>query len=248
MKKLLIKSISLVLILIMSALMMFSCDKEEPNQLPNPGIYNHKSIFPEGWTGGFRSQGGLFLEHWWVETYDEVVLAIEKLKSHGSTFTYHYNPGSSIFDYQGDMFDVKYCIVIDYGSPETEKIKFGDDPFDRKAESVYVITWCFFEDVTIDQINYSYVENYKGFEPVIYQQFIDNYTQDGYTIPPLWFTYEKTDDLITMYTNGGFNRILLARFCWHGSTNVDSAEEIIESLLTESRFYFVCDDVEDDVE
>ncbi len=117
-------------------------------------------FYPEGYTGGFRHQPGCDVEYWWVETYEECVAAIEMLKSHGSTFA-----ESVIFTYEGDLFDTKYCFEIPHYDNRTEEIEFGDNPFERRGGDVLVCSYAFFEDVTIEEINYSYVSRYRSCLP-----------------------------------------------------------------------------------
>ena len=154
MKKLLIKSVSLVLILIMSALMLFSCGKSDDYPKENG---QSASSFPPGWTGGFHQEYGNNIEYWWIETYEELMVALETLKLHGSTFE-----ESVILNYNGDLFDVKHCIVIPLNAKGTENIKFGDNPFDRKAIDVSIMSYCFFDEISIDELNYSYVERFDA--------------------------------------------------------------------------------------
>ena len=157
MKKLLIKSVSLMLILVMSALMMFSCgfSRKNANEDVKNGNHTARDFFPEGYTCGFHIQPGSLLEYWWVETYEECMLAIEQLKAHGSTFS-----DDVMFVYEGDSFDTKYCFVF---QGKTDEIKFGDNPFDRYAENVRIDTYAFFDDVALDELNYSYVFRYEAY-------------------------------------------------------------------------------------
>ena len=121
------------------------------------GNYQPWNFYPEGYTAGdwyHMRQPGAEMEIWWLETYEELLDAIALLQSHGSTFK-----KMSFFAYDGDLFDTKYSVRIrQYNS--TEKIKFGDDPFDRYAVGVEIETYAFFEDVTIDELNYGSIYNY----------------------------------------------------------------------------------------
>ena len=144
MKKHLIKFISVVLIFILSAFTLSSC-----------GLYFSTSIFkyPKGYTGGFGSRHPMSsVEYAWVETYEEVEEAIELLSSHGSNF---YK--SAFFNYEGDLFDTKYCFKF---LGKKDNIKYGEDPFDRYAEEVYIYSYAFFEDVTIEELVYSSISRY----------------------------------------------------------------------------------------
>lgn len=161
---------SIAILILISILVLSSCeylpflsDNEQSDVQSNPqgdefvdGNHPYHYLFPEGYTGGFNHQPGANIEYWWVETYEECLAAIELLKSHDSTFD-----ESVIFTYEGDLFDTKYCFKITTNNRHTEKIKFGDNPFDRRALNVKVKSYAFFEDVTIDEINHSYVNDYK---------------------------------------------------------------------------------------
>ena len=161
------KLISALLVLVLSITTLSSCglidyvigtddgDNEGANGLD--GNHKNQSLFPKGYTGGFpyADQPGNEVEFWWVETYEECLAAIELLKSHGSTFE-----ESAIFTYDGELFDTKYCFKISGTNKYTEDIEFGDNPFDRRAGDVEIKSYAFFDDVTIDEINYSDVSDY----------------------------------------------------------------------------------------
>lgn len=168
MKKLMIKSISLAIILVMSASMLFSCSNiisqaKELIKGKDSGNVVLALTYPTDWTAGgyyiHHEDGGqkIYQEGWWVETYDELMIALDKLKYNGSSIN-----NSAIINYDGDLFDVKYCIVISHASyNEFAEYRFGDDPFERCLNNVSVYTVLFFEKVTIDQINYSDLGDYK---------------------------------------------------------------------------------------
>ena len=156
------KILSIILVLVLS-FSLISCEKDKKTDKEikdGPGCTDDDwDFYPEGYTAGFpedAKDSGAQLETWWVETYEECIAAIELLASHGSTFYER-----SFFAYEGDLFDTKYCFRIsnDYAEP----IKFGDNPFDRKADSVFVMSYAFFEDVTIDELNYSSLSSYLTF-------------------------------------------------------------------------------------
>lgn len=109
--------------------------------------------YPEGYTGGHGITYGSDSEYYWVESYEECLDAIEKLKSHGSSFK-----DSIVFSYDGELFDTKYCFAFD--GHKSEDIRYGEDPFDRWSENVYIVSYGFFEEVTIDELIFSYVTDY----------------------------------------------------------------------------------------
>ena len=169
-----IKTISILLVFVISLLALSSCGLLNIGNSNNPtdgngsdsgkggmngNYYPDYNFYPDGYTCGFPGafSPGERAEIWWVETYDECLAAIELLKSHGSTFA-----ESAIFAYEGNLVDTKYCFIIG-GDKITEEIKFGDNPFDRKACDVRIVTYAFIENVTIDEINYSDIMDYRVF-------------------------------------------------------------------------------------
>lgn len=171
-----IKTISILLVFVISLLALSSCGLINIGNFDNStdgngsdsgkggmngNYYPDYNFYPDGYTCGFPDllyQRGPELEFWWVETYDECLAAIELLKSHGSTFA-----ESAIFAYEGNLVDTKYCFIFSRTHIYTEKIKFGDNPFDRKACDVRIVTYAFIENVTIDEINYSDIMDYRVF-------------------------------------------------------------------------------------
>ena len=174
MKNQFIKTVSCVLVFVLTALMLSSCgvidyfnsmlndgELQNTNSGTTDGIdgnHSYHYLFPEGYTGGFRHQPGENIEYWWVETYEECLEAIELLKSHGSTFA-----NDILLTYDGDLFDCKYCFMIMGVGATTEEIEWGDNPFDRYANNVYLNCYAFFDDVSIDELNYSLVSNYDTY-------------------------------------------------------------------------------------
>lgn len=158
MKKIIIKIISVILVLMTLIFAFSGCNFFDllPDLLPyGKGVH----IFPEGYSGGWGLQPGAPLEYWWVETYEELIAAIELLESHGSTFR-----TERVFTCDEELFDVKYYFVITGDGRHGEKIKFGDDPFDRWAYGVEIGTCVFFDDVTIDELVYSLVKYYEAYQ------------------------------------------------------------------------------------
>ena len=150
MKNKMLRTISVLLIFALTTLAIVGCDF-----LPN----DPNGIFPEGYTGGIGIQPGSPSEHWWVETYEEYIDAIELLKSHGSTFA-----EDIAFACDEDLFDVKYGFTICGNGRQGERIKFGDNPFDRWAYDIKTFAMVFFDDLTIDELVYSNVKFYEGYQ------------------------------------------------------------------------------------
>ena len=161
MKRTIIKTISTVTVFALMTLLLSSC---------NCFSFEDPSALPEGYTGGFANGYNNFgapeMEYYWVETYDECLSAIAKLESHGSKID-----KSFIFSYEGELFDTKYCFSFE--REKSDKIAFGEDPFDRYTEKVSVKAWALFKDVEINKLIYSDVKNFDGCS---FSGNIDNYT------------------------------------------------------------------------
>lgn len=162
MKKQLIKIISTILLCITLVAVFSGCD------LVSYG--NH--IFPDGYTCGIHIEPGSKQEYWWVETYDECIEAIEMLRINGSTFA-----DDIVLAPEEDLFDVKYCFAIVGDDRRGERIKFGENPFDRWAYDVIIYTYVFLDNVTIDELVYSDVGLYNAYKIHTwpeYQEIINN--------------------------------------------------------------------------
>ena len=167
MKKIILKMLSAILIFTLFTVALSSCSLLEDdidNSIEDPFdddiVCEDWDFYPEGYTAGFPNLIRLVgpkIEYWWVETYEECVDAIELLKSHGSTFK-----ETAIFNYDGELFDTKYFFEISLGNRFTERIEFGDNPFDRKAMDVEVTSFAFLKSVTIEELNYGDILDYKA--------------------------------------------------------------------------------------
>ena len=156
------KVIRIIALLITIITLLSSCDL----------VPLKNSYLPEGYTGGFGIPYGSGEEYYWVETYEEATEAVKLLQSHGSSFN-----ESVIFSYEGDLFDTKYCFVMNY--KKSDRITFGDNPFDRKAEGVLVRSYLFFDDVKVDDLAYSYISNYKTYGFMLNHEYVDKYGTDN---------------------------------------------------------------------
>lgn len=208
------KIISLLtcLVIILSSLMLSSCGLII--SFPDPG-------FPPGYTGGMNGftdySGYPHVEIYWVETYDECKTAIEKLSSHGSKFH-----DSVVFDYEGDLFDVKYCFRF---TGDMDFVKYGEYPFDRYAQSVTVKGYAFFEDVTIDELVFSHLNEYKiaGIWNSGYETIDDN------EINKEDITYQSDGD-------GGYIAYYKESELFRISKNENTTDECIEAIKNSITF------------
>ena len=199
------KLLSIILVLVLS-FSLISCEANEPEKdtsqdngkvddeidsIPNgPGCGPDPwEFYPEGYTGGFPSEAkywkeGFPFEIWWVDTYEECIEAIELLKLHGSSFK---TDTTALFSCEDELFDVKYCFTI-FLNNLSERIKFGDNPFDRRAEDVFIQSWIFFDEVTIDEINYGNLEDYH-----VYIAGVNN-IELLYSSTPYTFEWKKDNN------------------------------------------------------
>ena len=76
-----------------------------------------------------------------------------------------------------NLFDTKFCISINERS--SKRIKYGENPFDRRAKVVSVHAYAFYEDVTIDELNYSYTSNYSCYALYATEDFYNLYKSEG---------------------------------------------------------------------
>ena len=103
---------------------------------------------PEGYTGGI-SGDYRFHESYeikWLETYEEMVDAVTRLRAHGTEI----HP-IALFDCEDYGFDLKFCIV--FKRPK-EQLSEGQGYFDRKLDGVEISTYVFFENITIEDLEY----------------------------------------------------------------------------------------------
>lgn len=106
---------------------------------------------PEGYTGGSHFAFPRINEVYWFETVDEAIEAISRLEAHESTV---YK--SPLFNYSEEDYDIK--VLIKFNRTYVEPLKEGQNPFDRKAQMVYVDWYLFDEYIPIDELVYMYAE------------------------------------------------------------------------------------------
>lgn len=171
--RMIIKAISTILIFVITTMVLSSCfGSSVTNGNEYRGHYHVNDWYPEGYTAGFGLNTCSPVEFWWVETYEECIDAIALLNSHGSTFSH-----DSVFLYEGNLFDTKFCFVF---SGEKDKIKFGDNPFDRYASDIRIETYAFLEDVSLDDINYSFVYRYEAYKFAMKPVYMENHKSIGF--------------------------------------------------------------------
>ena len=110
------------------------------------------------YTGGLRYESHFYnnREIHWLETFEEAMTAIEHLRAAGNDI-----PNVYIADYENETVDAKYLFVVN--TYKSKRLKDGEEWYDRKLHEVERIEYYgFLESVTIEQIEYSNVEFYKG--------------------------------------------------------------------------------------
>ena len=239
--KSIIKTISVLLFLVILVVPLYSCYNTFQF-----GVNYRESIFPKGYTGGFIFQPGNPVEYYWVETYEEVLEAVELLKSHGSTF---YN--ESFFVYEGDEFDVKYCFEFggEYG-PHKDMVPYGENPYDRWATNVYISSYIFLEDVTIDELVYSNLRKYDAYSIAIpdYSKMgrteINNANIDEFEICE-WTTFDDHYYHLDIYHKSDLKRPVIAvGRCLTKVVETTMTREDIYSILSNGYFenYYIHED------
>lgn len=135
---------------------------------------------PTSYTGGYEGiHNGMGLEFYWVETYEEMQEAVELLKSHGSTFQ-----KSIIFTCDGELFDTKYCFTMK--TSKSDRIEWGENPFDRKSLDVRVHSVAFFEDYTIDYVTENLVSQLDTYELIMNYTLEETDNLDYTKLPKEW--------------------------------------------------------------
>ena len=109
----------------------------------------------DGYTGGLSDRQAYHHEYemYWLETYDEVLNAVELLKTHGSIITCSLG-----FNYDSDVIDSKFCFL--FKKENAEPLEEGKEFFDRKIDDGEFIWFGFFEDITIDDLVYDTIVYY----------------------------------------------------------------------------------------
>lgn len=225
MKKLFTKLIFLILLVVVICLLLPLCKVLILE-------FGWEPPFPEGYTGGgvVEMPPNSGLEVYLFETYDELMSAVDKLKSRGSTF---YERG--IINYDEKDFDVKYVMILNAFKSD-KIIKYGDDPFDRCVQDVDIINIVFFEDVTIEEFSYSFYGRY------------DCYRLHRFNDYDLIVNAKNNPDLVECkldsneYTIGYglyINHIRFGGFTYFKDANKDKRTE-----LTEEHFKTIIDSIE----
>lgn len=253
-------SIAVILILLSSSLL--SCIPQSGDQsngggtdLTLPGDMTDiefESMFPDGWIGGFGQININFdVEYWWLDSFDELSVAIEKLKDNGSVFSEE----SVLVDYDGELFDVKYCIVICPYLSDSEWIKFGEDPFDRYADGVEIRTVGFLDNVTVEQINYSHLSSFRAFKFEIEAPFYENYVKNHNPITPFTDEWSFTTNVSEYSSNMSVYAPNLGDIAWFSGYGHNEAtnsfylsKKDVDSFLSHSKFYMLSDFINEENE
>ena len=144
------KIIICIFLIIATAVSMSSC-----NLLTH---YLRKGDYTGGLHVPDRSHYFSITEVHWVETYEEAILAIEHLQAAGNKVR------ALLSTYENEYVDAKYVFRIHKdGSKKLEK---GQMWYDREeiqsTVSVYYIG--FLDKITIEELEYSYFDEYRSFE------------------------------------------------------------------------------------
>ena len=157
-----------VCILLLSSviLSLASCDfidsvlmknnSREPVRLHDPNLFKKTE---NGYTGGYSI---LAVDHknremHWMETYDELKLAIDHLIKAGNKI------GNSLIPtYENEIVDAKYFVMLK--DKDWKPLSEGQEWYDREGvDSIHIYYVGFLEEVTIETIERNYVSFYKSF-------------------------------------------------------------------------------------
>ena len=186
--------------------------------------------FPEGYTGGLEIHPDSGMEPYVFETYDELMSAVDKLKSHGSTFS-----EGIILNCEENELDVKYIMILNAFKSD-KIIKYGDDPFNRCVKDVDIINLIFFEDVSAEELSYSHLMKYDCYRLFKFcdQDYIGKAKND-----PELVEYRTDSDDYSMSYNLYIDEIVLGGFKTYKNEYKDNCTE-----LTEEYFKLIIDSIE----
>ena len=114
---------------------------------------------PEGYTGGltYNYQIHAHSEFKWLETYEEMVDAVTRLRAHGTEIA-----PIPFFDCEKYGYDVKFCLSFPRKA-QSEELSEGQNYFDRKIVSLSISAYVFFEYMSIDELMYDSVYALRHF-------------------------------------------------------------------------------------
>ena len=109
------------------------------------------------YTGGFSGEGvHYYRKIHWVETFEEMMIAVEHLKAAGNEIPFHVLP-----NYENDVVDAKYCFFLSV--KDAEKLKDGEKWYDRKGVgAISIVYFGFLDKVSIEELEYSYTYRYRN--------------------------------------------------------------------------------------
>ena len=207
-------------------------DSEPADDVVNPqkpGEHTHSSRFPEGYTAGFGGDPCMFdtIGFYWLETYDEVLEAIELLESHGSQINSRFG-----FTCDGEPYDIKWCFKFEWRY--AEELEEGKNFFDRKIDGGAFSCYIFRKDVTIDVLDYSYASFYD----YLYVRTVDTNVnvEDPEQLSIDWWGREKYDitepyEYDIMYADKKIANICFYNYPHQDFLTEDYFEILLDSLV-----------------
>ena len=116
-------------------------------------------------------------EFYWLDTYEEVLAAIELLESHGSTVNRNI-----ISTYESEQIDSKYLFLC--AKKNAEPLEEGKDFFDRKMDDSCFLWYGFYDELTLEYLmektdyvthakKYMYIRGADVYEYWIYCHNVD---------------------------------------------------------------------------
>ena len=176
-------------------------------------LLTKKDKHPEGYTGGFCAEPHFYSnrEIHWLETYDEAMEAIRHLVSAGNEI-----PRRPISSYENEFVDAKYCFNLNtYRTPE---LKEGEEWYDRKFHSITIFYIGFLDDITVEELEYSYYEIYKHIR-VTPDGIEELYPHDSRTYECVrydaWYKNDMDDGGYTCYVVREYDNEYVARIRYY---------------------------------
>ena len=147
------------------------------------------------------------------------------MKANDSTFL-----EDTVLTYDGETFDTKYCFMF---QGDQKKIAYGENPYDRKA-TVSISVYVFFEEVSIEEINYSLVKDYDAYSfkiSELYKQSVNELTIEGLQYEDWKVEYNRYVRKIHFDKK----TILTIESSFFGEKEILFSDEIISTILLQGK-------------
>lgn len=123
-------------------------------------VWHEGCVLPNGYTGGaYSSRRTHFRAAFiWFETVDELNAALDLTRAHGTEI-----PQTPYFDCEEYGIDIKFLVTFPRRLVCDGRDMREQTSMDQKINYLKITAHVFFEDVSIEELEYSYYNSYDGF-------------------------------------------------------------------------------------